>query len=121
MAALQSAPSAIRLKHEEINNFNMGYIYSSNSQKVGQIQDDGDVFDLNGHHLGKVTSDGHILSLSGQLAGHVDGSGKVFEQGKHVGSVHGDGSIYDINGHRLGHSDPPHVEFGGAAMLVLIR
>jgi hypothetical protein len=120
-SALQSALSAIKLKHKEINNFNMGYIYSANSQKIGHVEETGDVYDLNGHHLGKITPDGHIMDLSGQLAGHIDGSGRVYEQGKNVGIVHSDGSIFDLNGHRLGHSDPPHVEFGGAAMLVLIR
>ena len=76
---------------------------------------------MGGHHLGKVMPDGHIMTLAGHLAGHVDGAGRVFEDGKHVGTVHGDGVVYDLEGKRLGHADAPHAEFGGAAMLVLIR
>jgi len=99
----------------------MGYIYSLNSQKIGHIDDKGEVFDTSDHHLGKVASDGHVLTVSGNMVGHLDGSGRVFEDSRHVGTVRGDGSIVDLNGHRLGHADPPHAEFGGAALLLLIR
>ena len=118
---LQSAISAIKLRHKDINQNYMGFIYSVNSQKIGNVEEDGTVYNMNGHHLGKITSDGHVMTFSGQLAGHIDGSGRIFEHDRQVGAVHSDGSIFDLNGHRLGHADPPHVEFGGAALILLIR
>jgi hypothetical protein len=118
---LQPASSAITLKHKDINQKLMGFIYSLNAQKVGNVEENGDVFSMSGQHLGKVTPDGHVYSLSGHIAGNIDGSGRVFEAGKHIGVVHSDGVIYDLDGKRLGHAEPPHAEFGGAALLLLIR
>ena len=66
-------------------------------------------------------SDGAVFDISGHKAGHVDGTGKVFDLQKHVGSVHSDGHVFDISGHGIGRTESPHIEFGGAALLLLIR
>lgn len=100
----------------------MGYIYDINSVKIGKIQDDGDVYDKSGEkRLGRVHGDGTVYDSAGHKIGHYDPSGKVFEHSQHIGNVHSDGQISDLAGHHLGRAEAPHLEGGGAAMLLLIR
>ncbi len=100
----------------------MGYIYNTANQKVARIDDQGDVFSaVTGKHLGKVHSGGEVFDTNALKEGHIDSQGKIFDLKKQVGSVHSDGGIYDIEGHHLGRTEAPHVEFGAAAFLILVR
>lgn len=99
----------------------MGNIYNSKSIKVAKINEEGEVHSTGDKHLGRVHGDGIVLDGSGHKVGHLDGAGKVFDLEHHIGSVHSDGGIFDTSGHHIGRAEPPHMEFGAAALLLLIR
>jgi sporulation protein YlmC with PRC-barrel domain len=99
----------------------MASIYKSGHNVIGRIESNGYVYDQGGEYMGKVV-DGDVYDKSGEYVGKVDASGAVYDfSGEFVGKVADDGTVFDADDNEIGESESPHMQSGGAALLLLFR
>jgi hypothetical protein len=108
----------------------MGVIYADQygMTAVGLVDEQGLIHkdQWGGTALGRVDQDGVVYDdpYGGQRLGHVDNQGQVFREGDYqpLGTVGADGTIKDKDGYTtLGRAEAPHVQWSGAAFLLLLR
>lgn len=92
-----------------------------NEDAIGRIESNGFVYDDGGEYLGKVV-DGRVYDKTGEYIGYVDDEGLVWDtSNKQLGKVRDDGKVLDVADNELADVESPHMEFGGAAYLLLFR
>lgn len=89
--------------------------------QIGRIESNGYVYDMESEYMGKVI-DGKVFDKTGEYVGHVNDAGRVFDdEGEPIGIVGDDGIVRDDAETELGEVESPHMQFGGAAYLLLLR
>jgi hypothetical protein len=96
-------------------------IYKMGHDELGRIESNGYVYDQASEYLGKV-EDGKVYDKANEYIGYVNDSGLVYDTGNEwIGTVRDDGVVIDDAGNELAEIESPHMQFGGAAYLLLLR
>jgi hypothetical protein len=99
----------------------MSTIYKMGHDELGRIESNGYVYDQAGEFLGKVV-DGRAYDKANEYIGHVDNRGYVYDyQEELLGMVGDDGIVRSPDNEELAEIESPHMQFGGAAYLLLFR
>jgi hypothetical protein len=99
----------------------MASIFKMGHDEIGRIESNGYVYDMENEYMGKVV-DGKVFDKTREYVGHVNDAGMVFDvEGEPMGTVGDDGIIRDNAATELGEAESPHMQFGGAAYLLLFR
>lgn len=99
----------------------MSTIYKMGHDEIGSIESNGYVYDQGGEYMGKVV-DGRVFDKANEYIGHVDDRGYVFNyQDEIMGMVGDDGVVRNAAEEELAEIESPHMQYGGAAYLLLFR
>lgn len=90
----------------------MGYIWTTNFNRIGKVDSDGYIYSESFERLGKIDKDGRIFAENFSYVGRIDTDGFIWlSNGQRIGRIHQDGYVYDELFNCVGRIEPDIVDY----------